>query len=196
MPPSPVATPASWSWFGHISRIVTQPRQWLVVLLLACTHGVPAAELSFEYQLKAGFLFNFARFVEWPEAVLPPEAPLRLGVVSTDEIFAGISGAFDGKEVGGHTIMVERITQESATTNPPHMLFVQRGENTDWIAEVADLPVLIIGETPGFATSGGTIGFVFRGDRLRFQVNIAAANRAKLQLSSQLANYAEIVRPR
>lgn len=177
-------------------RRVRQLCNTIVVAMLFSASAAPAAELPFEYQLKAGFLFNFARFVEWPESILPAQAPLRLGVIATDEIFAGISDAFNGKVVGGHTIRVERTTQESAITNHPHMLFVQRGEDFEFGPSLVGLPILVIGETPGFASSSGTIGFVFRGDRLRFQVNISAAAKASLQVSSQLANYAEIVRPR
>ncbi|MCF3649143.1 YfiR family protein [Synoicihabitans lomoniglobus] len=178
------------------SRLRRLAHRALLVLSLGLASPLSAAELPFEYQLKAGFLFNFARFVEWPAGTLPEDTPLRLGVIASAEIVEGITEAFHGKLVGGHAIQVELMTMEEAKKSPPHMLFVQRGEVFDFGSELSQSPVLIIGETPGFAASGGTIGFVFRGDRLRFQVNIAAASQASLQLSSQLANYAEIVRSR
>lgn len=156
-----------------------------------------AADLPLEYQVKTGYLFNFARFVQWPEESLPPSAPLRIGLIASDDVSAGMAESLSGKTIAGHMIIVEQVSFDQPGALAPHILFVQRGTRIDPATLrglFADAPILVVGETPGFAESGGAIGFVFRGDRLRFQVNIAAANDANLRLNSQLANLAEIVR--
>lgn len=173
--------------------------------LLAFTR-LAAADLPLEYRVKAGFIYNFAKFVEWPADSLPPGATLRLAIVGTPDLVEGISQALAGKIAAGHAIEVQAFNPAASDlpaspqpATPPHILFVQRGSTLDGTSAAAlftGQPVLVIGETPGFAEAGGTIGFVLRGDTLRFQVNLAAANQAGLQLNSQLANMAEIVRRR
>ncbi len=159
---------------------------------------------SLEYQVKAGFLFNFAKFVEWPGAALPPGAGVRLGIIAPDEVYQLIEKSLAGKVVGDRPLVVERFTPAQLSAGaPPNIIFVHQdafrpqselGFSPQQIAALAEKnPILLVGESAGFATSGGMIGFVQRGENLRFQVNIASAQRAGLKLSARLSGLAEIV---
>lgn len=199
---------------------------WLRVRIAACVGGprifsaalLPIALLSaaipahsfaagntIEYQVKAGFLFNFAKFVEWPATSPAAGSNLRLGIVAPDEIFELMTKSLEGKLVGDRPIHVERVTagdiEKGATL--PQIIFVHQdiqrlhqelGFNPQQLFALAEKQsVLVVGESAGFATSGGIIGFVQRGENLRFQVNLAKAQRAGLKLSSRLSGLAEIV---
>lgn len=163
-----------------------------------------AAANSIEYQVKAGFLFNFAKFVEWPGAALAPGASVRLGIVGPEDVFQLIEKSLAGKTAGDRPLVVERFTPAQLEAGTlPNILFVHQdafraqselGFTPAQIAALAERhPVLLVGESAGFATSGGMIGFVQRGENLRFQVNLANAQRAGLRLSSRLSGLAEIV---
>jgi hypothetical protein len=163
---------------------------------------------SIEYQVKTGFLFNFAKFVEWPDSAGNPNKPLRLGVVASDDIYDLMASALSGKVANRRPIKVENVTADEleGTAALPDMIFVQQDIVTsrqDFGFTLAQLftaaakhPVLLVGESADFATSGGMIGFVQRGENLRFQVNLADARRAGLKLSARLSGLAEIVTDR
>lgn len=179
----------------------------LVVALLLPTAAAQAAGVNvLEYQLKAGFLFNFAKFIEWPPAKLAAGAELRVGVVAPDDIFAIIEQSLAGKRAGTHPLVVERLAAaelESAERPLPQIVFLHqdalrsRHENgidlEQLLARAAREPILVVGESPGFASAGGMIGFIQRGENLRFQVNLASAQRAGLKLSARLSGLAEMV---
>jgi hypothetical protein len=132
-------------------------------------------------------------------------ASLRLGIIAPDEVFALMEKALAGKSVGDRPLVVERVTaaQVAAGRALPNMIFVHQdtfrlqaelGFTPAQLAALAEKqPLLLVGESAGFATSGGMIGFVQRGENLRFQVNLASAQRAGLKLSSRLSGLAEIV---
>jgi YfiR/HmsC-like len=157
-----------------------------------------ATEASLEYRVKAAFLFNFAKFVEWPPDSLPPGRPLRIGLMGPPGICAEIEASLAGKSVAGHPLVARRVDLSELGADPPQVLFVQRTVRAS-PAEIAGMlrgrPVLVVGEAPDFAAEGGIIGFVEVDDTLRFQVNLRAALRADLHLSGQLASLAEIVTP-
>ena len=171
-------------------------------LLLGASPGVGAQEPIpppsnaeiYEYQVKAAFLFNFAKFVEWPAAALPDNSPLRVGIWAPEASFEVMATVLAGKEVASHALVVIRYTQE---TDPPHILFVHEDIGaipSEQLRRFAMANVLLVGETPDFAARYGTIGIVPRDEKLSFQVNVAAAKRAQLTISGQLARLAEIVR--
>lgn len=164
-----------------------------------------AASNALEYQIKAGFLFNFAKFVEWPGASLASGASVRLGIIAPDEVYGLMEKALAGKLVGERPLIVERVTaaQVESGTALPNIIFVHQdtfrlqaelGFSAQQLTTLAEKqPVLLVGESAGFATSGGMIGFVQRGENLRFQVNLASAQRVGLKLSARLSGLAEIV---
>lgn len=158
-----------------------------------------------EYQVKAAFLINFAKFVEWPDNTFSPGTSVRLGVFAPDEVYFLIEKLLAGKVAGDRPLVVERVTSSQLENGDglPNIIFVHHdavrsmpeiGATLQRLAARAEQqPVLLVGESAGFATSGGMIGFVQRGENLRFQVNLARAQQAGLKLSARLSGLAEIV---
>lgn len=154
-----------------------------------------AADALTETQVKAAYIYNFAKFVQWPaEAFATPQAPLVL-CVPAKEGLGGALAAIDGKPVQGRELQVRRAVKPDELKSC-HILFVPEADahaTPDLLRKVGALPVLTIGEREGFATAGGGIGFVTGDERVQFEINPDAANRANLKISSQLLRLATIV---
>jgi hypothetical protein len=157
---------------------------------------VGAADALTEVQVKAAYVFNFVKFVEWPaSAFATPQAPLVLCIASGD----GLRGAFaaiDGKPAQGRLLQVRRGVKADEF-KACHVLFVPESEERsapEHLRRAGTLPLLTVGEHDGFAASGGVIGFVVRDERVQFEINPDAANRADLKVSSRLLQLATIVR--
>jgi len=169
-------------------------------LMLACgvlTHAAPVAEpIVDEYQVKAAFLFNFAKFVEWPnEAFSDPNAPLVITVLGEDP-FNGSLEAVKGKLVNNRKLTIRRVKdiQEIGKSN---VLFVSpsaRKELGRILEALQGQNVLTVGEDGAFIQCGGIINFVKEDNRVRFEVNVTAAERAGLKISSRLLALARIVK--
>lgn len=167
-----------------------------LLALLALATAAPAAGISREYQLKAGFLYNFTKFVEWPEACFPPGAPLVLGVLGRNPFGDELEKAVAGRTAGGRAIVVRGVAGlEDA--RKVHLLFAPAGETAgaaELLQALRGLPVLTVGEADTFRAAGGMILFTVSHDKLRFEINIAAAQRAGLKVSAQLQKLATAVR--
>jgi hypothetical protein len=149
------------------------------------------------YRIKAGFLFNFLKFTDWPEAASAPGSPYRIAVAADDITFALIAGALAGKTVQDRAVSVTRAT-DASPGNSPHLLFLARSAPPAARALANDYtarPVLTVGETEGFARQGGILNFVLVEEAVRFEVNLVAAQRAGLRISSRISKMAILVRP-
>jgi len=154
------------------------------------------AKPTTEYEIKAAFLYNFAKFVEWPvSAFSSPKQPLNVCVLGRDPFGKALEDALLGKSIGEHPVSLERsrdfadlagcqIVFVSATESPrlPEILVHLRGHSA-----------LLVGESEGFAGAGGTIEFVLEQNRVRFAINPNAADRGGLKISSKLLALALIV---
>ena len=155
--------------------------------------GVRAAEPErfSEYQVKAGFLYNFAKLIEWP-ADTPPT--LSLCIVG-DEPFGPAREAMDGKAVGDKSLAV-RAAASAADLRGCQIVFIAASETGRLPALLQDLrerPVLTGADGAGQAARGAVAGFYRDGDKVRFEINVDAARRARLSISSRLLNLARIV---
>jgi hypothetical protein len=169
------------------------------VCALAMSSGVAAdqrASSAGEWQIKSAFIYNFTKFVEWPEAALgSPAQPIVIGVLGEQALAQGLAAVVAGRNVNGRTIEVRpvrTVTEARAT----QLLFVSAAEEARYVAmraELADSPVLTVGESPSFSVTGA-IGFVQEGEKLRFEINIGIAERSHLKISSQLQKLAIAVR--
>lgn len=149
-----------------------------------------------EHQVKAAFLYNFARFVEWPPDTQSGEASFIIGVLGPDATSRALEATVQGKSVGGRTIEVRPVkTQEEAAQC--QMLFVG-SEAPERLARmltaVRRSAVLTVGDSATFAREGGIVNFVMQDNHVRFAVNTDAAERAGLKISSKLLQLAIIVR--
>lgn len=183
-------------------RVAALIRVLLVWLLLVGTFcdrvfsEQQATGIVNEHPAKANFLINFTRFVEWP-AGGNDGAFNRLSfcLVGATPIDLALERALAGKRIQGRIPSVKRLVNMD-DINGCHVVFVsQSAQNATpkLIDKVGDSSVLTVGETPGFAQHGGIIELMVVADELRFAVNLAAARRANLVLSSQLLKLAQIV---
>jgi hypothetical protein len=149
-----------------------------------------------EWQIKSAFLYNFTRFVEWPETALPaPALPIVIGVLGDRELAQELGAIVAGRNVNGRSIEV-RAVRTVAEARATQLLFVTAAEESRYAAmrgELADSPVLTVGESPAFSVTGA-IGFVQEGEKLRFEINVDIAERSHLKISSQLQKLAIAIR--
>ena len=180
--------------FGNVGSLFTP----LLALLLAAAAGAPlrAQTANEEYQVKAAFLFHFAQLVEWPPEAMKGEGePMRVCTLGEDPFRGALETTLKGKKVGERALRVDHIKQiEEAKAC--QILFVSRNEAKRMPAVLAQLgssPVLIVGESEGFAREGGIIGFSVEDQKIRFEINLDAARRAGIRVSSRLLLLAKSV---
>jgi hypothetical protein len=164
--------------------------------LLTAAPAPPAGPT--EYQIKAVFIFNFARFVEWPAtAFADPRAPFVIGVLGEDPFGGALDEAAGGEKINGRDLVLRRFRRVEEIADC-HILFISRSESKRFgeiLAALGDRSVLTVSDADEFATRGGMIRFVTERKRVRLRINPAAARAAHLELSSKLLRPAELVNP-
>jgi len=149
-----------------------------------------------EYEVKAAMLYNFAKFVDWPAAALAPGAPFVIGIVGNDPFGIRFDASLRDKAVNGHPIVVRRFALADDMKGC-QVLFLSAADPARArrvLQSFARAPVLTVGEGEHFAAIGGVIGFVMDDRRVRFEINLDAAHRAGLQISSKLLRLATVRR--
>lgn len=164
-------------------------------VVLAAALLIPAvlAQSAGEYEVKAAFLYNFAKFVEWP--ALPNGAPFRVCVAGADPFGPTLENALRGRVLDGRWLEVRRPQRLEDASNC-QILFIgsmDRLHLDELLGQIRDRPVLTVGEGHQFSQSGGMIAFRIENQRLRFEINREAADRAHLRLSSKLLSLAATV---
>lgn len=153
------------------------------------------AEEIFEYQVKAAFLFNFIKFVDWPDDVLPDTLDtMTIGVVGQGPLNTAIR-SIAGKKVKDREIII-KFFGKFQEIHFSHVLFVNESEMENRKAVLKLLEgssTLTVGEFKNFARDGGVINFFKHKNKVRFEVNLDAADEAHLIISSKLLNLAKIV---
>lgn len=146
-----------------------------------------------EYQVKAAFLFNFTKFVKWPDtAFAATNSPLVIGVMGDNPFGNNLELAVNGKSLDGHPLAV-RLVGSLAEARMCHVLFIcqkPKRNIADTIAALKNAPVLTVSETEHFIEDGGIIKFVMEDNKVRFIINDPAAKKAGLVISSKLLNVA------
>lgn len=167
-----------------------------IFFILAHISYVPAEEsISKEYLVKAAFIYNFARFTDWPEESFSgSDDPLVLVIIGKDPFEKAIESIAD-RRVQGRTLRIKRITLPEEIDRC-HMLFISTSEKDrlpEILEKIKNRPVLTIGEMEGYAASGGMINFSVIKNKIRFEINIDVAKRSGLQISSKLLRLAKII---
>lgn len=169
-----------------------------VLGLLLLSSGRAQDSPPSEYQIKAAFIFQFAKFIEWPREAMPgPSLPMVLGILGDIPAGANFQQTFANKSINDHPLLVKEFRQAADVTNC-HILFIsssllnamEEKERREIMEKLGRSSVLIIGEAPGFTEAGGMINFVKENNRIRFQINEPAAKKAKLKVSSKLLTLA------
>jgi hypothetical protein len=188
--------------FDSFSNKIPRARYFLIALFIL-THlfGLPnsfaASPDSREYILKAGYIYNFTKFIKWPE-----EADREIKNRKLNFCLAG-------KDPFGNILdqlakNLKKKNRDLVVTRPVviaemrqcHILFVSQSEKsniTQVLQRVREYPVLVIGDTPGFAEKGVSINFFLQKNQIRFEINREALERAGLTVSSELLNLARII---
>ena len=164
----------------------------LIFLLSVIAVGASAVdeEIPLEYQVKAAFVFNFARFVTWPAgAFASADSPLVIGLLGHGPLASALQKTLDGKTVEGRPLSVKQV--ESA--EGAHILVISPAREDrlpDLLKPLVDRPVLTVSETKSFLKCGGMIRLGLVEDKVRFSINAAAVEKAGLTVSSQMLQYA------
>jgi len=150
-----------------------------------------------EYALKAAVLYNVSKFVEWPpQAFSNPSAAIGICILGDDPFGNFLDDVVRGKTVGDRPLTVYRRASLPAG-NECKILFIAASERRRMpalLASVAAPGLLTVGDTPEFTAQGGIIAFQLEGQRIRLSVNLSAAEKAKLRISSRLLSLATIIR--
>lgn len=169
------------------------PLKLALLSAAACLSGM-WAQVN-EYQVKAFFLYNFARYVEWPaQSFKSPQDPIVICILGSNPFGEALNQAVAGREVEGRAFVVRHV----ANLNPGgncRILFVNAVERKRFRALAVSLRgsgVLTVGESQGFCDEGGVINFKLEEGKVRFEINVQAAEREHLRISSRLLSLASI----
>jgi hypothetical protein len=150
-----------------------------------------------EYQMKAAYVYNLAKFVEWPqEAFKNASDPITACVLGESPIFETLNEAVNGERIDDRKLIVRQVSdvQEASTC---HILFVgSRGRKhaQSILEELKTTGILTVGETAGFASEGGVVNFRLDVNKVRIEINLKAAEQQRLRISPKLLSLAEIVK--
>lgn len=176
--------PRSKSWSIETASLVLLP----LILFLGVVAPALAQTLS-ESQVKAAYLFDFTRFISWPDsAFASPTSAFAICIAGDTPITALLSQATSGKAVSGRPISVRRIKRNEADRSC-HVVFISVDEQRDSAAILRALQgahTLTVAEFDGFSASGGMINFFLQDSKVKFELNLAAATTAGLDVSSKL----------
>jgi hypothetical protein len=165
-----------------------------LALLLATSGGaLRSAPVTSEYRIKAVFLYNFVQFTDWPStAFADASAPIVIGILGDDPFGAALDETVAGEIIHDRKLAVRR-SRKLDELKDVQLLFVSTSEEKhvdDIVAALQSKPVLLVGESEGFAMRGGIIRFFLADHKVRFAINAAAAKRRGLRLSAQLLKLA------
>ena len=172
----------------------------IATALAACGLGLgvvssAAAQPTLENDVKAVFLYNFTKFIDWPAPAAPQPGAFRVCVLADADFAQAVDRTIAGETVDGRPL--ERLEPQSPDqVRSCGILYVGRSHterSARFIAAARNLPVLTVGEGSAFLQQGGAIGFVLDNNRVRFDINVAATQRSGLRVSSKLLRVARSV---
>lgn len=147
-----------------------------------------AQDTPLEYQVKAAYLYNFVKFVEWPAGAIG--GPLTICIAGRDPFAGALDDIVRGESIDGHPIAARLVQAPQADCN---VVFVP-GDVTpgEYLRATRTAPVLTVGESPDFIAQGGIVNFVRDAGMIRFEIDQDAATRAGLHISSRLLRLARM----
>jgi YfiR/HmsC-like len=150
-----------------------------------------------EYQVKATYLYNFGRFVKWPGTVPAGKGDsFSVCVLGQDPFGPILDSTLAGEALDGKPVVLRRISKRQEA-GECRILFISSTEERhlkEILTAIDESEVLTVSDMPGFTRRGGMIQFVLEGDRVRFEINLASAESARLVLSSELLKVAASVK--
>jgi len=181
----------------RISRALFSLASWgplTVVLILLLSPGI--ARAMTESQVKAAFLYNFARYVEWPQSAFASgDAPFRICVLASDDFASVVAEVVEGKKVDARPVEVAELSDLEGASRC-QVLFVGSWtelDSADFFSGLAGASVFTVSDVDGFAHDGGVANFFRAQNKVRFEINPKAARRAGLKISSRLLRLARVI---
>ena len=166
----------------------------LTIALLLAAHA--DAQTATAPELKAAFLYNFAKFVEWPSESMPAGTPLVVCVLGDGAVADALEETVKGRAIDSHQVTTRRVKIDSSLRTC-HVLYVSGVDakrSLELLEGLGDSAVLTASDFDRFAQLGGVANFFVENGKMRFAVNIESAQRARLQVSSKLLGLAKIVK--
>jgi hypothetical protein len=162
-------------------------RSVVIAALIAANLTVaPAQEIPREYQVKAAFLFNFVKFVEWPSRAA--SGPLMICVAGRNPFGEALADTVRGETVKDRMLATRLISMPESGC---HVVFLPQGTSSvPYLRAAHGSPTLTVGESPEFIAEGGIVNFIAEDGRIRFQISQGAATQADLRISSHLLRLA------
>jgi hypothetical protein len=166
---------------------------------LACAAGwwpAFAAPAPKEHEIKAAFLYNFTKFIDWPEETFArADSAFVIAVLGESPLAAELEKAVRGRKIAGREIVV-RVCRTAADAAAGQLIFVL-ADDAVWrelLQRIAGRPVVTVGESERFLRQGGTITLLFESDnKVRFAINMTVAERAGVRISAQLQKLAKTI---
>ncbi len=177
-------------------------RIWCGLLLLLVAGGAfarlqAAEQIATTDEVKAAFLFNFAKFVEWPADAPGDASPFVIGVIDSNGIGDALRELVRTKSIGNRSISVKRLAADDDLIST-QMLFVGqagRAKVVEVLRRASKAAVLTVSDVDSFCEQGGIIALTLEGNHVRFEVNLDPAERVRLKISSKLLALARKVHP-
>ncbi|MFC4161282.1 YfiR family protein [Chitinimonas lacunae] len=163
---------------------------WLGAWVLT---GQPEAAAPAEYDVKMAYVLNFTRYVQWPAASMAPGAPMRICVIGEDPFGDSLDRAVNASP--GRPLAARRLRRVEEAADC-HIVLIAKDEEkrqAQWLLALQGKPILTVGESEHFIRDGGVIGLLLVKSTVRFEVNLDAAQRAGLRISSRMLSLAEAV---
>lgn len=164
----------------------------LLCVLFSTAYSYAQQGKPTEYQVEAAYLYNFARFIEWPAIVAGQDDEFSICVIGQDPFGPALDSILAGKLLNGKPVTAKRISKPQEATHC-RILFIDATEEKrleEILGGLNQMPVLTVSNIPDFSMRGGMIQFVLEDNRVRFSVNLLHAERAGLTLSSELLKVA------
>jgi hypothetical protein len=146
--------------------------------------------------VKAAFLYNFAKFTEWPSDTLAPRQRLALCVIGDSAVAEALAQTIKGRSIDGHDLAME-VVEAGGPIRSCHLLFVSgldAKRSAQLFEALKGAAVFTVSDGEKFAELGGVAQLIPENDRIRFAINVMSAERARLRLSSKLLSLATIVK--
>lgn len=174
-------------------RISALASKVFMLVFFAWPHLGLAGNMT-EDQIKSAYVFNFAKFVEWPAGTGTTDK-VTLCIIGND-VLGGSLAALDGRKAGNRELHVVKSPEADGHLNDCHLVFIGASEQRRFVAilkSLGDTPPLTISDIDDFSEKGGGIGLLYRENKIVFEVNLASVQKSKLRLPAQLLNLASYV---
>jgi len=166
------------------------------MMFLGASQALHAQTTMSEYQVKALFLLNFIKYVNWPAGALSGDRdPIVIGVLGQDNFNDSLTNATEGKTIDGRSIIIKHVSDDDDLSGCA-ILFISSSETSRLVGilgKASALPILTVGENESFFQDGGIINFTLREGKIHLEIDLKAAQKVKLEISSKLLSVADTV---